>query len=70
MPYKPTQSECIEAMKKLADNLKREPNAKVRMMMQQKFVKEMSTAFGHERATRMLTSVWKYVNRREQMEAE
>ena len=70
MPYKPSREECVEKMKKLADDLRREPSARVRMMMQQNFVKEMSTAFGHERATRMLTVVWKYANRKETEEEE
>lgn len=70
MPYKPSRKECIETMQKLAEDLKREPSARIRMMMQQKFVHDMSASFGHERATRMLTVVWKIVNRREQMEAE
>ena len=70
MPYKPSRAECVEKMKKLADDLKREPSARVRMMMQQNFVKEMSVPFGRERAARMLTVVWKYVNKRDTEEEE
>jgi len=68
MPYKPSRSEVVEKMKKLADDLKREKNVKVRMMMQQNFVKDMTPAFGHERSTRMLTEVWTLVKRREEEE--
>jgi hypothetical protein len=60
----------LEAMKKLAEDLRKESSANVRMAMQQKFVKDMAYTYGKEKAARMLTQVWQIVKTREEYDKQ
>lgn len=62
--------EDLEAMKKLAEDLRKESSANVRMAMQQKFVKDMAYTYGKEKAARMLTQVWQIVKTREEYDKQ
>lgn len=50
--------EDVTYMKELAKSLNNTPNANTRMVMQQRFVRDMASVYGQERATKMLTKVW------------
>ena len=56
---KPINPADLEIMQDLAKKLFRTPDPDQRMAMQQRFVKEMTPRYGHERATKMLTQVWR-----------
>ena len=51
--------EDVDVMKRDARRLAAEPNTDVRLMLQLQFVQDMTPRYGHERATRMLSKVWK-----------
>ena len=48
-----------EAMVIFADRLKAEPDKQIRLLMQIRFVEDMSPEYGRDRAAKMLNKVWK-----------
>lgn len=48
-----------EAMVIFAKRLKAEPDKQIRLMMQIRFVQDMSPEYGRDRAAKMLNKVWK-----------
>lgn len=48
-----------EAMVIFAERLKAEPDKQIRLMMQIRFVQDMSPEYGRDRAAKMLNKVWK-----------
>ena len=50
-----------DEMARCAERLKAEPDPEKRLDIQIRFVREMEKVHGHDRATRMLTEVWKLV---------
>lgn len=55
--------EDVHKIHDLAVKLNETYSPRVRMDMQQAFVREMGAKYGHESATMLLTRVWKLANR-------
>ena len=53
-----------EAMIIFAERLKAEPDKQIRLMMQIRFVEDMSPEYGRDRAAKMLNKVWKMAKAR------
>lgn len=53
-----------EAMVIFAERLKAEPDKQIRLMMQIRFVQDMSPEYGRDRAAKMLNKVWKMAKAR------
>ena len=67
---KKVRREDLLKMRDLAENLNNVRSKKVRMDMQQDFVRDMAQIYGHENATHMLTRVWKLADRLREGEEE
>lgn len=55
--------EDADEARRLAEELAKSPSKAYRMKIQQAYVSKMTRKYNHERATQLLTQVWKIVDR-------
>ena len=61
--HKPIKPADVEKLRALAERLNDTWSPRVRMEIQQNFVREMTLRYGHEYATVMLTRAWRLAGR-------